>query len=67
MSYGAEKGVAYQEIEGGDGTAKCETCDNCRTYSKLFYQTKNMAVEALCDDLATMSLDPVPGRRACGA
>jgi FdhE protein len=57
ISCGAEKGVAYQEIEGGDGSAKAETCDECKTYSKLFYQTKNMAVEALCDDLATVALD----------
>lgn len=57
ISCGAEKGVAYQEIEDGGGWAKAETCDECRTYSKLFYQTKNMAVEALCDDLATLPLD----------
>lgn len=52
-----EKKIAYHEIEGGDGTAKCETCDDCETYSKIFYQQNNMAVEALCDDLATLSLD----------
>jgi FdhE protein len=57
VSCGGEKHIAYQEIEGGDGVAKCETCDDCKTYSKLFYQAKNMAVEALCDDLATLSLD----------
>ncbi len=56
-SCGADKGIAYQEIEGGDGVSKCETCDQCNRYSKLFYQTKNMAVEALADDLATLSLD----------
>ncbi len=52
-----EKRIAYHEIEGGDGAAKCETCDDCETYSKIFYQQKNMSVEALCDDLATLSLD----------
>ncbi|WP_088346667.1 MULTISPECIES: formate dehydrogenase accessory protein FdhE [Rhodomicrobium] len=57
ITCGTEKDVAYQEIEGGDGVAKCESCDDCRTYSKIFYQQKNMAVEALCDDLATLSLD----------
>lgn len=57
ISCGSEKNVAYQELEGGDGSSKCETCDDCKSYSKLFYQAKNMAVEALADDLATLSLD----------
>lgn len=54
---GGEKNIAYQEIEGGSGTSKCETCDDCEGYSKLFYQMKDMGIEALCDDLATLSLD----------
>jgi FdhE protein len=54
---GEEGKVAYHGIGGDDGLAKAETCDNCKNYSKLFYQTKEMAVEALCDDLATLSLD----------
>jgi FdhE protein len=57
VSCGGEKNVAYQEIEGGKGAAKCETCDDCQGYSKLFYQMKDMGIEALCDDLATLSLD----------
>jgi FdhE protein len=57
VSCGGEKNVAYQEIEGGNGTAKCETCDDCQGYSKLFYQMKDMGIEAFCDDLATLSLD----------
>jgi FdhE protein len=57
ISCGSEKNVAYQEMEGGDGSSKCETCDDCKSYSKLFYQAKNMAVDALADDLATLSLD----------
>lgn len=58
---GEEKGIAYQEVEGGSGAAKCETCDSCKTYSKIFYQTKDMAVEAYADDLATLSLDLLVG------
>lgn len=57
VACGGEKNVAYHEIEGGNGTAKCETCDDCQGYSKLFYQMKDMGIEALCDDLATLSLD----------
>jgi formate dehydrogenase accessory protein FdhE len=54
---GVTKRVAYHEIEGAGGFTKCETCEECTTYSKIFYQTNDMAVEALCDDLATLSLD----------
>lgn len=54
---GGENGISYQEIEGKSGYAKAETCDACKSYSKLFYQTKEMAVEPLCDDLATLALD----------
>jgi FdhE protein len=54
---GGEKQVAYQEIEGGNGLAKCETCGDCKSYTKVFYQSKDMAVEAMCDDLATLALD----------
>ncbi len=54
---GGEKQVAYQEIEGGNGLAKCETCGECKSYTKVFYQSKDMAVEPMCDDLATLSLD----------
>jgi FdhE protein len=57
VSCGGEKHVAYHEIEGGNGATKCETCDDCHSYSKLFYQVKDMGIEALCDDLATLSLD----------
>ena len=35
---GSTKGIAYQELEGGPGTIKAETCDACRTYVKILYQ-----------------------------
>jgi FdhE protein len=54
---GGEGKVAYHGIEGGSEYVKAETCDDCKNYSKIFYQNKEMAVEALCDDLATFSLD----------
>ena len=57
VSCGGEKNIAYHEVEGGNGTAKCETCDDCEGYSKLFYQMKDMGIEALCDDLGTLALD----------
>lgn len=52
-----EKQTAYHEIEGGKAVAKAETCSSCQSYSKLFYQAKDMGVDPMSDDLATFSLD----------
>jgi FdhE protein len=54
---GDEKKIAYQEIEGGNGAAKAETCDACGSYSKLLYASKDAGVEAFADDLASFGLD----------
>ena len=51
------KGIAYLEIEGGDGLVKAETCDECRTYTKIIYIEKDLRAEVFADDLATLGLD----------
>jgi FdhE protein len=51
------KGIAYLEIEGGDGLVKAETCDECRTYTKIIYIEKDPRAEVFADDLATLGLD----------
>jgi FdhE protein len=51
------KGIAYLEIEGGDGLVKAETCDECRTYTKIIYTEKDPHAEVFADDLATLGLD----------
>ena len=38
---GSTKGIGYQEVEGGAGTVKAETCDNCRGYVKILHQHKD--------------------------
>ena len=42
---GSTKGIAYQEIEGGAGTVKAETCDDCHGYVKILQQHKDPAVD----------------------
>src|SRR5271154_3657404 len=37
-------GIAYQEIDGGPGTLKAETCDTCHTYVKILQQQKDPAL-----------------------
>ena len=48
---------AMQELEGGNGVVKAETCDACHCYTKMLYQAQDMAVEPLADDLASLGLD----------
>ncbi|ESY66953.1 formate dehydrogenase accessory protein FdhE [Mesorhizobium sp. M0051] len=54
---GSTKGIGYQEIEGGPGTVKAETCDACGCYVKILYQYKDPALDPVADDVATLGLD----------
>jgi FdhE protein len=67
-SCGSTKGIGYQEIEGGSGTIKAETCDECRTYVKVLHQHRDVGIEPLADDVASLALDVLmregPYRRA---
>lgn len=51
------KGIAYYNIEGDEGAVKAETCDECNSYLKILYMEKNMAVDPIADDLASLALD----------
>jgi FdhE protein len=50
-------GIAYQEIDGGAGTLKAETCDACKSYVKILQQQKDPALEPVADDVASLGLD----------
>lgn len=51
------KGIAYREVEGGDGTIWAETCESCRGYVKILHQHKNIALDPVADDVASLGLD----------
>ena len=51
------KGIAYFEIEGAGAPVKAETCDECRTYTKIIYTEKAPGADAFADDLASLGLD----------
>jgi FdhE protein len=51
------EGISYQEIEGGGGVAKAETCNKCDHYVKIFQQHLDPAVEIIADDVASLGLD----------
>ncbi len=54
---GSTKGIAYQEIVGGPGTVKAETCEACRSYLKILHQRNDPALDPVADDVATLALD----------
>jgi FdhE protein len=54
---GSTKGIGYQEIDGQDGTVKAETCDECGSYVKVLYHHKNVQLEPVADDVASLVLD----------
>ncbi|MFU2023350.1 formate dehydrogenase accessory protein FdhE, partial [Bordetella avium] len=55
------KDIAYHNIEGRSEAIKAESCDNCHSYRKIFYQEKDLHVEAVADDLASLALDILMG------
>ncbi|HMR32014.1 MAG TPA: formate dehydrogenase accessory protein FdhE [Geminicoccaceae bacterium] len=54
---GSTKGIGYQEVEGGGGNIKAETCDACRSYVKVLYQVREADLEPVADDVASLGLD----------
>jgi FdhE protein len=54
---GSTEGIAYQEIEGGGGTVKAETCKTCHGYVKIMQQHVDPAVDVIADDVASLGLD----------
>ena len=57
-----EKGVAYLSIEEegkkpADSAIRAETCEECKTYLKLFVQEKDPMVDPIADDLNSLDLD----------
>jgi FdhE protein len=64
------KSIAYQSASAASGdkpelaaeaAVRAETCDACHGYRKILYEEKDIAVEPLADDLATLSLDLLLG------
>lgn len=54
---GSTAGIGYQEVEGGDGTVKAETCDTCHAYAKVLYLAKEPDLDPVADDVASLALD----------
>ena len=55
--------VAYFGIEDAFPAVQAEACEHCKGYTKLYFQDKDLAVEPLADDLATLALDVLVGEQ----
>jgi FdhE protein len=51
------KGIAYQELDGGNANVKAETCESCHGYVKILHRHKDPALEPVADDVASLGLD----------
>jgi FdhE protein len=51
------KGIGYQEVAGQSGTIKAETCDECGSYIKILHQHKDVMLDPVADDVASLGLD----------
>ena len=58
---GGSRTLAVRGVEGDSGLARAETCDECGTYAKVFYEEKDAGVDPYADDLATLGLDMMVG------
>ena len=57
VTCGETRSLALRAIEGGSGAVKAETCGECHTYAKMYYQTLDTLVDVHADDLASIGLD----------
>lgn len=57
ITCGDSRSIALLGIEGSGGAVQAETCDECHTYAKMLYQAKDMDVDPMADDLASLGLD----------
>jgi FdhE protein len=57
ITCGQSRSVALKAVEGDSGAVKAETCNECHTYAKMFYQAHDREVDPFADDLATLGLD----------
>lgn len=49
--------LSYWSIDNEQAPIKCETCDDCGSYLKLFYLNRLPQQEPVADDLASLILD----------
>jgi FdhE protein len=61
ITCGESRSLTLEGIEGDAGAVKAETCNECHSYAKMLYQTRDTDVDPVADDLATLGLDILAG------
>jgi FdhE protein len=51
------KDVSYLGVAGASPAVRAEACDECRSYLKIVYRTKDPLVDPVADDMASLALD----------
>ena len=57
LACGSTKGIAYRSAETEDAVIKAECCDECRSWVKILYATRNVSLDPVADDVASLGLD----------
>lgn len=59
LACGSTKGIGYRAVDDGDedATVKAEVCDECHSWTKIFYQNRNPSLDPVADDIASLGLD----------
>jgi FdhE protein len=57
---GSTDKISFRQF-AGTSYLRAECCENCRSYSKVFYLEKARLLEPLADDLASLGLDVLVG------
>lgn len=57
ITCGESRSLSLQGVEGDSGAVKTETCNECHSYAKIVYETRDPQIDPFADDLATLGLD----------
>ncbi len=57
LACGSTKGVGYRSAETEDAVIKAECCDQCRSWVKILYATRNVSLDPVADDVGSLGLD----------
>jgi FdhE protein len=57
---GSTDKISFRQL-AGTSYLRAECCENCRSYSKVFYLESTKALEPLADDLGSLGLDVLVG------